>query len=224
MIDFYEAKEPFGELSNYYVCTQPILYDGKTYASSEHLYQSLKFIYDGASPESIAYAETVRKAKTPNMSKILAMLKIGGGYAWRLALNPIISKALADKVTRNPHWEQIKDAKMEMVLQLKFQQDSHCRKVLLSTGTSKLAEHTNRDFYWGDGGESRSGKNMLGVLLMKTREKIQEEKKRKAEESGEQAEKDDTVAASVASQTENIKEKPKQILDWIAKKRAKNME
>lgn len=186
-IDFYDAKEKYGQLSNYFVLLKPIMFKGKSYASSECLYQSMKFMYDGASEATLAYAEVVRQAKTPNMSKILATLKVGGGYEWRLALNPIIQKAIADGVKRNPDWDKIKDEKMETVLQLKFQQSLDCREILLSTGDALLAEHTSRDSYWGDGGASRSGKNVLGNLLMKVRTCF--DKKRKFDEPDEETKK-----------------------------------
>jgi predicted NAD-dependent protein-ADP-ribosyltransferase YbiA (DUF1768 family) len=35
-------------------------------------------------------------------------------------------------------------------------------------------EHTERDAYWGDGGDE-SGKNMLGQILMEVREELRRE-------------------------------------------------
>lgn len=191
MIDFYDANGPFGEFSNYFVLSKPIIYKGKQYASSEHLYQSLKFQYDGASDKTLAYAETIRNAKTPNMAKILARQQIGGGYAWRIALNKEIQQSKADGVTENPKWDEIKIDQMEMVLQLKFEQNAKCRDMLLSTGDATLAEHTHRDRYWGDGGNARNGENILGKLLVKTRAKIQQEKKQKRKDNEEKEPGDD---------------------------------
>jgi len=39
---------------------------------------------------------------------------------------------------------------------------------------AKIVEHTTNDSYWGDGGDG-SGRNMLGKLLMETRERIRNE-------------------------------------------------
>jgi ribA/ribD-fused uncharacterized protein len=178
-VDFYDACQQFGELSNYFVLSKPMKYKGLEYASSEHLYQALKFMYTGASQACLAYAETIRCAKTPNMAKILASQRVAGGYAWRVALNPVISKSLEDGVAVDPAWADVKEKRMEMVLSLKFAQDAHCCEVLLSTGTAVLSEHTSRDAYWGDGGEKRNGKNVLGNLLMMVRSKIQAARKRK---------------------------------------------
>ena len=44
---------------------------------------------------------------------------------------------------------------------------------VLSTGDSKLVEHTENDDYWGDGGDG-SGKNMLGRILMEVRTSLRE--------------------------------------------------
>ena len=57
---------------------------------------------------------------------------------------------------------------MLKALRLKFKTHPDLRAKLLETGSSKLVEHTPRDSYWGDGGNG-SGKNRLGVLLMKVR-------------------------------------------------------
>ncbi|USN89295.1 NADAR family protein [Serratia fonticola] len=41
--------------------------------------------------------------------------------------------------------------------------------MLLSTGNSQLIEHTKNDNYWADGGDG-TGRNMLGIILMETRD------------------------------------------------------
>lgn len=43
--------------------------------------------------------------------------------------------------------------------------------MLLETGEDDLIEHTVKDRYWADGGDG-SGKNRLGVLLMRLRSEI----------------------------------------------------
>jgi ribA/ribD-fused uncharacterized protein len=53
----------------------------------------------------------------------------------------------------------------------KFTQHEGLRVLLKSTGDAKIMEHTSRDNYWGDGGDGR-GKNHLGQILMKVRERI----------------------------------------------------
>ena len=46
-----------------------------------------------------------------------------------------------------------------------------CGMTLLATGDSTIVEHTENDAYWGDGGDG-SGKNRLGQILMRVREKL----------------------------------------------------
>jgi len=53
-------------------------------------------------------------------------------------------------------------------LRAKFAQHDDLRDILLGTGDAALVEHTANDSYWGDG----SGKNRLGVLLMRLRAEL----------------------------------------------------
>lgn len=56
-------------------------------------------------------------------------------------------------------------------LRLKFTQNNNLKEILLGTGDRKLIEHTDRDKYWGDGGNGE-GQNRLGILLMKVRDEL----------------------------------------------------
>lgn len=174
---FYKETEQFGEFSNFFQLKEPIVYEGNKYATSEHLYQALKFKWEGASTLQLEYAELIRNAKTPNQSKILACQEVSGGYAWRTALNPIIKKYIQLGVEPRQDWEFIRIDVMKKVLRLKFQTDQHCRNLLISTNQRPLAEHTTRDDYWGDGGDG-TGENWLGKCLVEVRNEIQIEKKK----------------------------------------------
>lgn len=68
---------------------------------------------------------------------------------------------------------------MTTALRAKFTQHPRFRRVLLSTGNALLAEHTERDHYWVDGGD-RTGQNMLGRLLMELRDSLRTEFSRSA--------------------------------------------
>ena len=57
---------------------------------------------------------------------------------------------------------------MKKGLLLKFSQNKDLLKILKDTGSRTLFQHTEKDKYWGDGGDG-SGKNRLGVLLMEVR-------------------------------------------------------
>ena len=54
---------------------------------------------------------------------------------------------------------------------MKFNQNPEIAKGLLATGDAILIEHTRNDAYWADEGDG-SGKNKLGLLLMKVREEL----------------------------------------------------
>lgn len=56
-------------------------------------------------------------------------------------------------------------------LRYKFSHNQELRQKLLETGNAPLIESTNAEKYWSDGGDG-SGKNTMGVLLMKVREEI----------------------------------------------------
>jgi len=60
---------------------------------------------------------------------------------------------------------------MREALMAKFTQHADLHQMLLETGSAEIIEHTTNDSYWGDGGDG-SGKNMLGKLLVETREKL----------------------------------------------------
>jgi len=60
---------------------------------------------------------------------------------------------------------------MRDALCAKFTQHDDLRRLLLSTGDAKLVEHTERDDFWGNGGDG-SGANMLGRLLMELRDEL----------------------------------------------------
>jgi ribA/ribD-fused uncharacterized protein len=68
-------------------------------------------------------------------------------------------------------WERVKDAVMRDVVLAKFTQHDDLRATLLATGDALLVEHTERDSYWGDGGDG-SGKNRLGQILMSVRDEL----------------------------------------------------
>ena len=165
VIKFYSKDEPYYEFSNFYLAD--IEYKGKIYPSSEHLYQALKFLGPKASKRSKEYAREIRKVNTPNKARILANQKTGGGYQWRTDLNPIIEEYQDVKMRKD--WDDIRDDIMRKVILYKFEQNRKLRKLLLSTGDAVIQENSPRDYYWGIGKDG-SGENMLGIILMETRD------------------------------------------------------
>lgn len=139
-IHFYGHKLPYFEFSNFYVA--PITIDGKSYATTEHYFQSRKFVDNSIS-------EQVRRCLTPSQAAAM-------GRDRNLPLRT--------------DWECIKENVMRTALEAKFTQHMELRNLLLSTGNRKLMEWTPNDTYWAC--HTYGGKNRLGVLLMELREKL----------------------------------------------------
>jgi ribA/ribD-fused uncharacterized protein len=123
----------------------PILLKGVEWPTSEHYFQAQKFA-------ETTHEEAIRLASSPSMAA-----KMG-----RERRRPL-----------RKDWEQIKDDIMREAVLAKFQQHPDLAKLLLSTGNAEIVEHTENDSYWGDGGDG-SGLNMLGRILMETRDKVRE--------------------------------------------------
>lgn len=95
----------------------------------------------------------------------------------RFAISEAKSPAMAKKMGRaikslRKNWDRKKILVMEELLRLKFS-NYHMAKMLLSTSYAELIEGN----WWGDtfwGVCKDRGKNMLGRLLMETRETIRE--------------------------------------------------
>jgi len=135
---FYSVADPYGEFSNF--AAYPIRLDGALWPTTEHYFQAQKFL-------DAAHRERIRKARTP-----LLAARLGRDRRQRLRRD----------------WEAVKMAVMRKALRAKFEQHAELRQQLLATGTVKLVEHTERDAFWGDGGDGR-GANRLGQLLMELR-------------------------------------------------------
>lgn len=138
VIEFYAVGDEYGEFSNF--APYPIFLNGKRWPTSEHYFQAQKFA-------GTPHAEEVRRAKKPRLAA-----EIG-----RDRRRPL-----------RRDWEAVKDDVMLATLRAKFTQHAELRALLLATGDARLVEHTERDAYWGDGGDG-SGANRLGSLLMRVR-------------------------------------------------------
>jgi ribA/ribD-fused uncharacterized protein len=140
-IHFYGTRADYGCFSNFYAA--PIRLKGKTWRTSEHYFQAQKFA--GTDRE-----EEIRQAKSPTVAARMG----------RSRKHPL-----------RRDWESVKDAVMREVVLAKFTQHDDLRAILLGTGDALLVEHTEKDNYWGDGGDG-SGKNRLGHILMSVRAEL----------------------------------------------------
>lgn len=86
------------------------------------------------------------------------------------APDPYICKSLGTSLPNRKDWHDIKYEVMLKGLWAKFSEHKDLQDLLLSTGNGQIHEHTFNDKYWAffDG----IGKDMLGIALMETREKL----------------------------------------------------
>jgi ribA/ribD-fused uncharacterized protein len=115
IINFYSARDEYGEFSNF--AAFPIALDGKTWPTSEHYFQALKFLDD-------AIQETIRQAKSPMIAA-----RMGRDRAKPL----------------RPDWETVKDDVMRTAVRAKFTQHEELKRLLLATGDATIVEHTEND-------------------------------------------------------------------------------
>lgn len=92
------------------------------------------------------------------------------GYvtALRDSRNGHVARTIGNRMRPSDGWDESKLGIMEYVLRLKYEQHPEIKHNLISSGLRPLIEHTQSDSYWGDNGDG-TGKNMLGILLMKLR-------------------------------------------------------
>jgi len=145
-IRFYRANEkPFGVFSNLY--PREIAFEGMVFATAEHAYQAGK-------ARKPAVREWLMNAPSPALLAMAAH----GLYYWDIT----------------PGWSTSKFDRMRGVLIAKFTQHPDLAELLISTGTARLVESATVDNavnrLWGE--VNGQGQNMLGILLMETREKL----------------------------------------------------
>jgi ribA/ribD-fused uncharacterized protein len=145
-IRFYRASDkPYGPFSNLY--RRPIVFEGVTFATSEHAYQYGK-------ARKLEVRDWLMQAPSPSLLAMAAH----GLYYWDIA----------------PGWSKTKFHRMRGVLAAKFSQHEDLRALLLSTGEAKLIETATVDNevnkLWGE--VNGVGQNMLGVMLMELREAL----------------------------------------------------
>lgn len=124
----------------------PIKLNGKEWPTSEHYFQAQKFA-------GTEHEEEIRLTKSPMIAARMG----------RARSRPL-----------RKDWEEAKDEIMYQAVKAKFTQHLNLRSLLLSTGDAEIIEHTKNDSYWADGGDG-SGRNMLGKILMRVREKLREQ-------------------------------------------------
>ncbi|MEI5908011.1 NADAR family protein [Bacillus spongiae] len=153
-IYFYSWKNDYFEFSNF--SYHSIVIEGKAYATNEHYFQSMKFLpsvmIEVEDDREISYQEHVRLAHTPAIAKTL-----GSNRGYKIY----------------PDWDSRRIDVMREAVRAKFTQHSDLRELLQSTGDAVLVEDSPYDYFWGCG-KRKTGKNMLGKILMEVREEIRD--------------------------------------------------
>lgn len=144
VITFYRPTGEWGELSNFYVHKSLVVVNGRAWTTAEHYFQA---------------------QKATNQKDYMEI------WACRTARE---AKRLGQLVKLPAKWEEVKEEAMLRALIAKFDQDRHCRDVLIRTGDALLIED-GYDQYWGEQGGV--GLNRLGQLLAHVRTFLQSEKK-----------------------------------------------
>jgi len=119
--------------------------DGLWWKTTEHYFQAQKFTDE-------TYKEKIRNAPDPKTAATLGRSR---------------------NVKLRDDWEQVKDDVMRKAVRKKFETHEPLRDLLISTGDEEIVEDSPGDYYWGCG-KDRTGKNMLGKILMEVRELLKD--------------------------------------------------
>jgi len=141
---FYHKHDPYYGFTNF--SSHPVIYKGKKYPTSEHLFQSFKF-----------------QNHRPNLAEHIRTCSERPSVAF--------SEARRFQPEVRPDWKQVNIEKMDETLFYKFTQHADLRAELLGTGDAELIEDSDKDAFWGVGSD-RKGRNELGKCLERLRTKL----------------------------------------------------
>lgn len=142
---FYDKNKPHYGFTNF--SNHPVIYGGLAYPTSEHLFQSLKFI-----PHRADISDLIRNCKTSADA---------------------LSEATRHKKHQRADWFRVNIQMMDEVLLHKFRQHPALKAELLGTGNAELVEDSHRDAFWGVG-KNGKGRNELGKALVRLRERFRQ--------------------------------------------------
>ncbi|KDR68589.1 hypothetical protein GALMADRAFT_78449 [Galerina marginata CBS 339.88] len=141
---FYHKHDPHYGFTNF--SAHPVIYNGKKYPTSEHLFQSFKF-----------------QQHRPNLAEHIRTCSERPSVAF--------SEARRFQPEVRPDWKQVNIEKMDQTLFHKFTQHADLQAELLATGDAELIEDSDKDAFWGVGAD-RKGRNELGKCLERLRAKL----------------------------------------------------
>jgi len=143
---FYHRHDPHYGFTNF--SPHPVVFNGKKYPTSEHLFQSFKF-----------------QGHRPNLAEHIRTCSERPSVAF--------SEARRFQPEVRPDWMKVNVQKMDETLWHKFTQHSDLKEELLSTGDAELVEDSDKDAFWGVGSDRR-GRNELGKALERLRTRLRE--------------------------------------------------
>ncbi|KAK7001568.1 DUF1768 domain-containing protein [Favolaschia claudopus] len=139
----YRKKNKYHCFTNF--SPHRVVYEGKEYPTSEHLYQAFKFMDNR--PDIAEAIRTISPSRTEAYKYSMARIE-----------------------DRDPNWEHIRIAKMELAAWHKFSQNPEIEQILLDTGDAELA-NTSKDEFWGRG-KNCDGRNELGKVMERVRARL----------------------------------------------------
>ncbi|KAF5367741.1 hypothetical protein D9758_009881 [Tetrapyrgos nigripes] len=146
---FYHKQDPHYGFTNF--SSHSVMYKGKRYPTSEHLFQSFKANHRPGLAEHIRTC-----SERPSVA---------------------FSEARRFQPEVRPDWKSVNIEKMDVTLRHKFNQHSDLKQELLDTGDAELIEILNlvkdsdKDAFWGVGAD-RQGRNELGKALERLRAEL----------------------------------------------------
>ncbi|KAK7682516.1 hypothetical protein QCA50_014316 [Cerrena zonata] len=143
---FYHKHEPHYGFTNF--SAHEVVYNGKAYPTSEHLFQSFKF--QGFRPKLAEHIRTC--SDRPSMA---------------------FSEARRFQPEVRSDWKDVNIQAMDKALFLKFTQHMDLYEELLATGNAELVENSDKDAFWGCGADG-NGRNELGKALVRLRTSLRE--------------------------------------------------
>ncbi|KAJ7492059.1 hypothetical protein FB451DRAFT_1022046 [Mycena latifolia] len=141
---FYNRDDPYYGFTNF--SPHPVEYKGKSYPTSEHLFQAFKFM-----------------EKRPDIAEKLRTIS--------KFPRDVFQEAHKQHAHVRSDWKDVKIAMMDIAVGLKFSQHKELRDELLSTGEAELVEDSAEDAFWGIG-KNGDGRNELGKALQRLRTKL----------------------------------------------------
>ncbi len=141
-----------------------ISYQGITYPSVEHYYVAMKV-------NEVQEVNVIIDGKEKKVYLDVPELR---EYISNIETSSKVKRFGREEIKERGDWSDIKVSIMEFGLKQKYNQEPFKTK-LLETGDDYIQEgNTWNDTFWGVDIDSGKGKNVLGKLIMKIREKIRE--------------------------------------------------